>query len=45
MYGIFMECWVALKLYFGGPMLAILLVASAIYIIVAEKDMKKKMTS
>ena len=42
MYGIFMECWVALKLYFGGPMLAILLVASAIYIIVAEKDLKKK---
>ncbi len=42
MYGIFMECWVALKLYFGGPMLAILLVASAIYIIVTEKDLKKK---
>ncbi len=42
MYGIFMECWVALKLYFGGPMLAILLVASAIYIIATEKDLKKK---
>lgn len=42
MYGIFMECWVALKLYFGNPLLAILLVASAIYIIVAEKDLKKK---
>ncbi|MBP3279268.1 MAG: hypothetical protein J6M44_09975 [Butyrivibrio sp.] len=42
MYGIFMECWVALKLYFGNPLLAILLVASAIYIIVTEKDWKKK---
>ena len=42
MYGIFMECWVAMKLYFSNPLLAILLVASAIYIIVAEKDWKKK---
>lgn len=42
MYGIFMECWVAMRLYFGNPLLAILLVASAIYIIVAEKDLKKK---
>ena len=42
MYGIFMECWVAMKLYFANPLLAILLVASAIYIIVTEKDWKKK---
>ena len=42
MYGIFMECWVAMKLYFSNPLLAILLVASAIYIIVTEKDWKKK---
>ena len=42
MYGIFMECWVALKLYFGSPMPAILLLASAIYITAAEKDLKKK---
>ncbi len=42
MYGIFMECWVSFKLYFGKPLLAILLVASAIYIIVTEKNWKKK---
>lgn len=42
MYGIFMECWVSFKLYFGNPGLAILLIASAIYIAVIEKDLKKK---
>ncbi len=42
MYGIFMECWVSLKLFFGNPLLALLLVASAIYIIVCEKSLKKK---
>ena len=42
MYGIFMECWVSFKLYFGNPGLAILLVASAIYISVCEKDWKKR---
>ena len=42
MYGIFMECWVSLKLFFGNPLLALLLVASAVYIIVCEKSLKKK---
>ena len=42
MYGIFMECWVSLKLFFGNPLLAVLLVASSIYIIVTEKNLYKK---
>lgn len=42
MYGIFMECWVSLKLFFGNPLLAILLLASALYIVICEKDWKKK---
>ena len=42
MYGIFMECWVSLKLFFGNPLLAVLLLASAIYIIVTEKNLYKK---
>ncbi len=42
MYGIFMECFVSFKLYFGNPILAILLVASAIYIIVTEKKWKRR---
>lgn len=42
MYGIFMECWVSFKLFFGNPMLAILLIAAAIYIAVCEKDLKKR---
>lgn len=42
MYGIFMECWVSLELFFGNPLLAFLLVASVIYIIVCEKSLKKK---
>ena len=42
MYGIFMECWVSLKLFFGNPFLGILLVASAIYLAIAEKDLKKR---
>ena len=42
MYGIFMECWVSLKLFFGNPLMAILLVASAIYIVICEKDRKTK---
>ena len=43
MYGIFMECWVSFKLYFGNPLQALLLVAAAIYITVFEKNMKKKL--
>ena len=42
MYGIFMECWVSFRLYFGNPFLPILLVAAAIYILVTEKDLKIK---
>ena len=42
MYGIFMECWVSFKLYFGNPGLAILLIASAVYIAICEKDLKKR---
>ncbi len=42
MYGIFMECWVSLKLYFGNPVLGILLVAAALYIAIFEKDLKKR---
>lgn len=42
MYGIFMECWVSLKLFFGNPFVAVLLVASALYIAICEKDLKKR---
>ena len=42
MYGIFMECWVSFTLYFGNPVLPVLLLVSAIYIIVCEKNLKKK---
>lgn len=42
MYGIFMECWVSLKLFFGKPGLAILLLVSSVYLIIAEKDLRKK---
>ena len=42
MYGIFMECWVALKLYFGNPLLTVILLASAIYLTITEKDVRKK---
>ena len=42
MYGIFMECWVALKLYGGNGMLLLMFIAASIYIIAAEKDIKKK---
>ena len=42
MYGIFMECWVALKLYGGNGVLLLMFLAAAIYIVVSEKDIKKK---
>ncbi|WP_034446031.1 hypothetical protein [Butyrivibrio sp. AE2032] len=42
MYGIFMECWVSFKLFFGNPVLPVLLIASALYIAIAEKDLKKR---
>ena len=41
MYGIFMQCWVAFKDY-GRPALTILFLASAIYLIVTEKELYKK---
>ena len=37
-----MECWVSLKLFFGKPLLAIVLLVSAIYLIICEKDIRKK---
>ncbi len=42
MYGIFMECWVALKLYGGNGFLLLMFLLSAIFIIATEKDIKKK---
>ena len=42
MYGIFMECWVSFKLFFGNPALAILFIAAALYIAICEKDLKKR---
>ncbi len=42
MYGIFMECWVSFKLFFGNPILPIIFLASAIYLTVFEKDLRKK---
>ena len=42
MYGIFMECWVALKLYGGNGVLLLMFLAAAIYIVASEKDIKKK---
>ncbi|WP_026526803.1 hypothetical protein [Butyrivibrio sp. VCD2006] len=43
MYGIFMECWVIFKLYGGNGYLLALYVASMLYLLVAEKDMRKKL--
>ena len=42
MYGIFMECWVALKLYGGNGALTIIFILSALYLCVMEKNLKKK---
>lgn len=42
MYGIFMECWVSLKLYGGNGFLLVMFLASAIYLVIAEKSIKKK---
>ena len=43
MYGIFMECFVALKLYCGNWALLVMFLAASIYIIVTEKSKKKKL--
>ena len=42
MYGIFMECFVALKLYGGNGVLLLMFVAAALFITICEKDIKKK---
>ena len=42
MYGIFMQCWVALKLYGGNGAILILFIASALYLCITEKSLKKK---
>ena len=42
MYGIFMECWVALKLYGGNGAILLMFLASAIYLVICEKSLKKK---
>ena len=42
MYGIFRECWVALELYGGNGAILFLFLISAIYLILAEKSLKKK---
>lgn len=42
MYGIFMQCWVAMKLYGGNGAIFLLFLASAIYILVTEQSIKKK---
>ncbi len=42
MYGIFMQCWVALKLYGGNGAILLLFLASAIYLTITEKSVKKK---
>lgn len=42
MYGIFMESWVIFKQYGGNGYLFILFAASLIYLLFAEKDMRKK---
>lgn len=42
MYGIFMQCWVALKLYGGNGAILLLFLASAIYLVITEESVKKK---
>ncbi|MCR5671151.1 MAG: hypothetical protein K6G10_09110 [Butyrivibrio sp.] len=42
MYGIFMECWVSLKLYAGNYLLLFLFTVAAVFIAITEKDLKKK---
>ncbi len=42
MYGIFMQCWVAMKLYGGNGAIFVMFLASAIYILVTEQSVKKK---
>ncbi|SDB46825.1 hypothetical protein [Butyrivibrio sp. INlla16] len=43
MYGIFMEAWVIFKQYGGNGYLLVLFLASMLYLLIAEKDMRKKL--
>ena len=43
MYGIFMEAWVIFKQYGGNGYLLALFVVSMLYLLIAEKDMRKKL--
>ena len=43
MYGIFMEAWVIFKQYGGNGYLLALFIASMLYLLIAEKDMRKKL--
>ncbi len=42
MYGIFMENWVTFKLYGGNGFLLFLFIVSLVYLLVTEKDYRKK---
>ena len=42
MYGIFMQCWVSMKLYGGNGAILLLFLASAIYLVITEQSVKKK---
>ncbi len=42
MYGIFMQCWVTMKLYGGNGAILLLFLASAIYLVITEASVKKK---
>lgn len=42
MYGIFMESWVIFKQYAGNGFLLVLFILSVLYLLVAEKDYRKK---
>lgn len=42
MYGIFMQCWVTMKLYGGNGAILLLFLASAIYLAITEESVKKK---
>ncbi|WP_408070078.1 hypothetical protein [Butyrivibrio sp. JL13D10] len=43
MYGIFMECWVIFKQYGGNGYLLALFVVSLLYLLIAEKDNRKRL--
>ncbi len=42
MYGIFMESWVIFKQYGGNGFLLVLFIAALVYLLIAEKDWRKK---